>query len=229
MEPRKKLGQEADLYKPDISLGPRAYYEKSRDFALKFYPEEVARISSIDIRNVTPEFFFREYVWVVHATGFSAGAVSKFIDRLFLAYGDYNTLASEKDSDVAKKVLAVCNNPAKMQAVKKTAGIISTGIKNVGWDKFKLTSLSSTDKLSNLPYIGKITCFHLGRNIGLLDSVKPDLHLVRLSNEFGFNSCEEMCISMRGDDKVPLGIVDLYLWYTASTFGTINIKKEGNR
>lgn len=237
MEPHKEIPAGIDLedFRPDVDAGPRAYYEKARDFALRVYPGEVQHIASTKLDELTPEKFFREYIWVVHATGFSAKAVGKFMPRLVDAYGPWETLSKDSFEDMMGRVKLVCNNPQKAGAVQKMARALAESILVDGtpdqarWEEFRDNSLSTTDLLTKLPYIGKVTCFHLGRNIGLLECVKPDLHLIRLAEYWGFPSCDSMCISMRGSDEVPLGIVDLYLWYAASTFGTIHVKKEGQR
>jgi hypothetical protein len=96
------------------------------------------------------------------------------------------------------------------------------------WAEFR-ERMFTTSALAELPYIGKVTCFHLGRNVGLLDCVKPDLHLVRMAEHWGFSDCTEMCKSMGAGSGLPLGIVDLVTWYASSTFGTLEIKREGSR
>jgi hypothetical protein len=86
-----------------------------------------------------------------------------------------------------------------------------------------------------LPYIGKVTAYHLGRNIGLLESVKPDLHLERMAKHWGEKSPETLVKGIQDKhtasvgEYIPAGLVDLCLWYAASTFGTITIKKDGDR
>lgn len=237
MEPHKDLpaGTDLEALRPDVDAGPRAYYEKARDFALSLYPEEVRRIASTKLEDVTPEKFFLEYVWVVHATGFSAKAVGKFMPRLMEAYGPWRVLAGEFFGDVMERVKLACNNPQKAKAVQQMARAMRENVfsgdgwtEQETWERFR-GRIASLDQLAQLPYIGKVTRYHLARNIGLLESVKPDLHLIRLAEHWGFSSCEEMCRAMRGQDDVPLGIVDLYLWYAASTFGTLHVKKDGQR
>jgi endonuclease III len=209
--------------------GPRAYYEKAMAFAREFYGEEVERISSVRLESVTPAFFFQEYVWVVHATGFSAKAVGKFMPRLMAAYGKWDRLGREKFAPAMARVKAVCNNPQKAKAVHSTASRMVAELRDTPWEEWRRENLSSVEKIGELPYVGKITRYHLGRNVGLLDCVKPDLHLVRMADHWGFKDCESMCLAMRGDDEVPLGIVDLAVWYAAATFGTIGIKQDGKR
>jgi len=128
-----------------------------------------------------------------------------------------------------RRVARVCNNPQKAKAVHSTARRLVFELHDEHWEGWRSSNLSTLEKIGELPYIGKITRFHLGRNIGLLDSVKPDLHLVRMADHWGFKDCEAMCREMRGSDDVPLGIVDLAVWYAAATFGTIGIRQAGQR
>lgn len=231
MEPHKELSS-IESWRPDPEAGPDEFFLKSLAFARQFYSEEMDRISSVKLEDVTPDFFFREYVWVVHATGFSAKAVGKFMPRLMEAYGPWESLGAEPPEKAIARVSAVCNNPQKIRSVCSTAALMRNATTAYGWETFRKNRLSRAEMLSDLPYIGKVTRYHLGRNIGLLDCVKPDLHLVRLAQHWGFESCDAMCQSMRRlvlPEIMPLGIVDLVLWYACSTFGTIGIKPEGAR
>lgn len=210
--------------RPDFDSGPEQYFTKAKEFAYANYSDEIKRIWSTKLEDISPHIFFREYIWTVHTTGFSAKAVSRFFPRLMDAYGPYQDLSLE---DLGK-ILKVCNNKQKASAVIKTAQFLTSEIYKYGWREFRASTLSSPELLQKLPYIGKITCFHLARNIGILDSVKPDLHLVRMAKHWGFGTCIDMCKSMQKDD-MPLGIIDLILWYQASTTGTLNIKLDGER
>jgi len=228
MEPHKNLGSGIEEYRPPMNRGARAYFKKAREFAQEYYGDELKRIGSVRFDQVGPNSFFMEYIWVVHATGFSAKAVGKFMPRLTEAYGPWNVLADESWS-FFDRVQPVCNNPQKAKAIWQMATIIRDGTKARDWEAFKQDKLSTPEKLADLPYIGKVTCYHLGRNIGLLDCVKPDLHLIRLAEHFKCKNCVEMCKKMGAGTDLPLGIVDLIVWYAASTFGTLDIKKEGQR
>jgi hypothetical protein len=228
MEPHKLLdGIEA--WRPSTTSATE-YFKKALAFTRKFYGEQIAQIESIRHENVTPESFFCEYIWVVHATGFSARTVGKFIDRLITAYGHWQTLGTESFNDSFIRVRTVCNNLPKARAVHTVATRMVKEIINEGrsWEDFRTVELSSPQVLQRLPYVGKVTCFHLARNIGLLECVKPDLHLVRLAKYWGYPSCEIMCRSVC-PEGMPLGIVDLVFWYAASTFGTVQVRTEGQR
>jgi len=228
MEPHKQLTSSIDIFRPPLTSA-RAYFEKAYAFAREFYSAEMDQIGSVKHDLVEPEYFFREYIWVVHATGFSAKAVGKFMPRLLEAYGPYQELAKRTLDDAIGRVKTVCNNPQKIKAVHATSIFLRDGIKLHGWDKLKKDKLSTPDQLTKLAYVGPVTCFHLARNIGLLDCVKPDLHLIRLAQHWKFKDCVSMCKAMGEGSGLPLGIVDLVVWYAASTFGTLDVRKKGQR
>lgn len=229
MEIHKDLRQ-IDNYEPNLNDSPTEYFEKSLVFVKEFYQDKLNYYLSLEFDKVVPDYFFSEYIWVVHATGFSAKAVGKMMPRLSKAYGPYHTLCNKTEKEMFKDVLPVCNHLAKARAVWETSKILSSEIKNSSWTQFRNEKLSSPQLLQKLPYIGKITCFHLARNIGILESVKPDLHLVRMANKWGFSDCNKMCEEIqeghleKSGEKLPLGIIDLVLWYAASTFGTKSIR-----
>ena len=228
MEPHKQIS-EKEKFRPNLNDGPRPYFEKALAFAREFYKDEMESISSVRFEEIEPTAFFREYIWVVHATGFSAKAVGKFMPRLEAAYGFWCDLGGKEFDEAFVAVKPVCNNPQKAKAIHSMACMMKRELdKKVSWTNFRQEHLSTPEKLAKLPYIGKVTCYHLGRNIGLLECVKPDLHLIRMAEHWGFRTCEEMCRAVR-PEGMPLGIVDLVFWYAASTFGTLEIRQEGSR
>lgn len=237
MEPRRELSDdELGEERPSLSDHPSDYFRKAFAFARRNYAAQMDHIASTVFEEVTPEKFFLEYIWVVHATGFNAKVVGKMMPRLVEAYGSWRELGAEDADVVVDRVRKVCNNPQKIGAVRSTAGLMLTGVPEDGkWADFRDSKLSSPRLLQELSYIGRITCYHLARNIGLLEYVKPDLHLVRLAKHWGFKDCIAMCRDMRtyhetdSGSLLPLGIVDLVLWYACSTFGTLEARAEGDR
>lgn len=100
------------------------YFESAWAFTSKFYSEELERIGSVVFDQVTPEFFFREVIWVIHATGFSAAAVSSFFPDLILSYGDFRTLPT--NTSAVLNATLVCNNPQKINAIVKIASLMNS-------------------------------------------------------------------------------------------------------
>ena len=111
MEPHRELTA-IEGYKPDLT-DPKVYFQKAHTFAKTFYGEDVKRMESVEFKDVTPSFFFEEYVWVVCATGFSAKAVSKFVGRLITELGWFDELAKEEFDVVFNRTKSVLNNKDK--------------------------------------------------------------------------------------------------------------------
>jgi hypothetical protein len=227
LEPHKELSL-TDEERPRLDGTAEGYFRAALAFAERHYGAELRAAASVRLADVTPEHFFREYAWVVHATGFSARAVGRMMPRLLEAYGPWDELARRGEEEALAAVLPVCNNPRKALAVRRTAGLMLGGAEGRGWAAFRDAELSSPEALQRLPWIGPVTRYHLARNVGLLECVKPDLHLARMAEHWGYPGCLEMCEDLR-PEGMPLGIVDLVLWYAASTFGTSGIRKDGSR
>jgi hypothetical protein len=183
--------------------------------------------------NLNERFFMREYVWVVHVSGFSAKVVSKLHPRLLIAHqiederGRYLPIKRILEGDDLKPVFAVCKNRNKAKAIQKVRGLLL----ELGWDNFCKKYVQMTDfghgilvgpdseSLRQLPFMGPALSCHLSRNLGNTDAVKPDLHLIRLAKVYGFDSAFLLCTSLaRG--SLYRGYVDLVLWMASVDCGT---------
>lgn len=191
----------------------RKEYETSRDSILKASKVEVSE-----------HWFFREYVWCVHVAGFSAARVSKFYQKLLVAHNiedDGGAYIQPSQGNVIKgeameRVYAVWRNRAKAATVQKTRQLLV----DVGWPTFKVKFVADRDpgKIGQLPFMGPALSRHLARNLGNVNVVKPDVHLNRLADKYGFESAEAMCKAVSDD---PPGMTDLIIWYAAQDHGTI--------
>lgn len=75
--------------------------------------------------------------------------------------------------------------------------------------------LDKLEFLESLPFIGKITKYHLAKNLGL-DVVKPDRHLVRLAKKYEFADCFELCKWIRNETGDKVSMIDMVLWRAAN-------------
>lgn len=201
------------------------FFSKALEFTKEYYSEDMNRISSTIFSEITPEHFFREYIWCVYTSGFNAKIVSKLFPALLEVYSPLEGVFARGKTDVNAgdlrvQALAIVNNVRKVQSIIDTAFQGGSEIKTSGWVLYRDLKLSSPEKLEKLAYIGPITRYHLARNIGLLNHVKPDLHLVRMAKNWNFDNPISLCKSIQKEFDLPLGIIDLVLWYAASTFGT---------
>jgi len=176
---------------------------------------------------VSEEVFMKNYLWCVYVSGFSAQVVTTNFDRLLEAYGvvcgGHFVEAHATGSPDIEKVFQVWKNKAKFKAMSKTRALI----KELSWPKFHEMYLTEKDPevIGRLPFMGPALSRHLARNIGNMEMVKPDVHMVRLADIFvphvkdsdAVTKTTYLCKEVR---KVcthmfdwPLGKVDMVLWY----------------
>ena len=153
------------------------------------YGSEVDCIDSIKpIEDQDPYAFLLEYVWVVLNAGMKEQVARKIYER-YIENFDISTI----------------RHPSKKKAI---AGMMDNYHK-----KFNelMESDNKVDYLESFSWIGPITKYHLARNIGI-DTVKPDRHLVRLAETFGFGDPLTMCKEIQKDNDTKLGTIDVILW-----------------
>ena len=68
----------------------------------------------------------------------------------------------------------------------------------------------SVEYLETLPFIGKITKYHLAKNLGL-DFCKPDRHLERIAKQYN-TTPEILCKQICESTGERIGVVDIVLW-----------------
>lgn len=88
------------------------------------------------------------------------------------------------------------------------------------WDKYDilfadyLKAESKIEFLQTIPYIGKITCWHLAKSLGE-DCVKPDRHLVRIAAGYDLTP-DNLCEKISGETGYKKCTVDIVLWRSAN-------------
>ena len=174
-----------------IEMDLQEYYKQAQDRVIKAgYQEEIDNIRNIPkFEKCTSDQFFGEYVWCVLSAGMREQTVQKIWDKYF----------ERRD-------------PLVIAHLGKRKAVVAGSKNYVQWFKELRSSKDPIEYLQTLPYIGKTTKYHLARNIGI-DCVKPDRHMVRLGNYFGFENPLEMCLKIQkhiSDEK--LGTIDYVLW-----------------
>ena len=134
------------------------------------------------------EAFLWEYIWVVLNAGMKEQIARKIYERVDASH----------DPDVI-------GHPGKRAAVKRAFREYET------WFAALLATDDKIAFLESLPWIGPITKYHLARNIGI-DCVKPDRHLVRLAERFGYPSPDALCREIQKELGGRIGAIDVVLW-----------------
>ena len=178
------------------------YYDEARNFILDSqYKAEMEWCENRPpFNDIDAETFFFEYVYVVLNAGMKEQIARKMYER-YLEHLNCD----------------VIGHPGKRSAIKKARQNYKEWfqmLKNIQDENSKI------DFFKSLPWIGDITKYHLARNIGI-DTVKPDRHLVRLAEQFGYDTPMDMCLNIQEATGERLGVIDVVLWRYCNLNGSI--------
>jgi len=187
------------------------YFETALAYVTKHYPDELKYVEQRKFSSITAFIFFEEYVFVVLNSGMKYKVAMKMYKN-FMKNADLNTIGHlGKRKAIGEAMHNYADWFLKLQATE---------------DKLAF--------LDSLPFIGKVTKYHLARNLGL-DYAKPDRHLVRLAQiskyacaekkckcagkgerviycTCKFNCVADMCSALATKFNLRIGTVDFVLW-----------------
>lgn len=159
--------------------------------------------------------FLRESAWVVLCSGMRESIVRahfRAISKAFFGWQDASMIVDRKDL-CRNRALRVFNSRRKMEAIISIAAVVvEAGFEQVGR---KLVADDAAAYLQTLPQIGPVTALHLLKNLGR-SIVKPDRHLARLSEQFGYEEPAEFCGRISEIVGDPVAVVDIVLWRAAA-------------
>lgn len=153
-------------------------------------------------QDLTADKFFQQYTFVVLCSYWKEQYARKEWQKYFDT-GDFEVISNRK------KRAAIFN-------ALPNASIWFDRLMKRPDDKHKL------EYIRTLPWMGgEALGYHLARNIGI-DCVKPDRHLKRLADQFGFNSPLELCQHVREEigNGEKIGVIDLIFWRWCNIHGS---------
>ena len=159
------------------------------------FSKELDWASSIKPCRSSPHFAY-EAIHVIVNSGMKAQIAEKILKRVYQAMED-GTPISEAFGHKGK--------------VKAIEWIIEQH--QMAFLRYQTTS----DKLAfleGLPWIGKITKYHLAKNLGH-DCIKPDRHLVRIAESYNTEPWA-MCLKIKEESGDSLALVDSVVWRAAN-------------
>ncbi len=174
---------------------PLNYYDKARSYVLATqYRREVEWCETRPpLETLDGYDFFCEYVWVVLSAGMQSQVAEKIFHRYLENIGNPEKAINHlKKRDAVES--AILNYPIWLKTVKSLK-----------------TDAERVEYLDTLPFIGKITKFHLARNIGI-ECVKPDIWLVRVAKHFGYPTPLDLCEYIKKSIGENLGVIDVVIW-----------------
>lgn len=167
------------------------YYTLKLHLSELGYGKEIGWAENIKICDNSYDFA-NETIWVILNSGMKEQIARKIFNRIMEAL---------KESVDLNEVF---KHTGKVKAIKDV-------IKNCTryfneWNE----SGHNIEYLQTLPFIGKITKFHLAKNLGL-DFCKPDRHLERIAKLYQ-STPERLCSEIAQETGDRIGVVDIVIW-----------------
>lgn len=167
------------------------FYERAKSLCImRGFIDEIKHVDSLKFENQTSSSFLHQYVYVVLNSGISNKAAESMLETL---------LANGIDS---------IRHSYKKDAIKSAFRSYKNWFLELSQEK---TTEAKLEYLFTLPMIGKVTKYHLARNIGL-DVAKPDVHLLRVAQRFKRSDVQEMCQALSNVTGDRIGVVDVIIW-----------------
>lgn len=159
------------------------------------YQEEIEWQESL--KPCDNSFDFRdETIWVILNSGMKEQIARIIINRIRLAI------------DEGRDISTAFNHKGKVAAIKhvrENCGKLFEGYVMAG---------NKIEFLQTIPYIGKITCWHLAKSLGE-DCVKPDRHLVRIASGYDLTP-DNLCEKLSKQTGFRKCTIDIILWRAAN-------------
>jgi hypothetical protein len=192
-----------------------ARYLDAKEFLLDSgYAQEIDWQEDLDINQVTETAFLREAAWVVLSAGMAERVVRSVFPRFTDSFCGWTSASRivRSSEECRRKALRVFRHDGKVDAILE----ISHRVHSLGFaDVHRRIVQGGAEFLATLPYIGRVTSFHLAKNLGI-DVGKPDRHLTRVSSLFGFSSPSDLCAVLAEELAEKQAVVDLVIWRFAT-------------
>jgi len=186
------------------------FYKQAKAYVIDHgYIFEISAVKNRKFEDTTPDNFFRAFVYVVLNSGMKNQIAHKIYCNFIEKFGQVEDVSL---NDI-KSSLRVVGHLGKRSAINDAFQSYSHWFIKL---KSKKTLDEKLEFLESLPWIGKITKYHLARNLGI-DVAKPDRHLVRIAKIFHYgNDVQQMCKDVSDKTGDRIGLVDVILWRYAN-------------
>jgi hypothetical protein len=197
------------------SLAHTYFRIKSELLSSSYFREIIFEDQKTPLHRFTEQEFLKEAAWVILNGGMKENVIRGLFDKISQAFMNWESafLINELRDTCFQRAIRVFGHSGKIGAICDIATILD----KQGINRFQAKiAEDGLDFLSTLPYLGQVTSRHLLKNLGF-DLVKPDRHLLRISEHMGYSSPEEMCFELSEliDEKVS--VIDIVFWRFANS------------
>jgi hypothetical protein len=174
------------------------------------YDSDIDWAESLERVKPDARYVLQEGAWVIVNSGFRYAVARKLWPALTRAFKGFDPYRVKAMSGCLEEALTILNHKPKMLAILKLAYEVTGTGDGDGW-KTIVADAADPPKLTRLSYIGKITCWHYAKVLGV-DCVKPDVHLVRAAAAAGYSTPLALCEALRDRLGERLTVCDSVLW-----------------
>ena len=188
----------------------KAYYIAKQSVLEKGYAPEIDWQYEVSIDRINEKTFLCEAAWVILSSGMRESVIRKKFLDISNAFFNWNSAykITENASYCRSRALQHFKNKAKIDAIL----VLTKQIYIQGFDKILENLLKNgIEYLQQFPFLGPATSFHLAKNIGV-SCAKPDRHLCRIAEIFGYNCVQSLCNDISNITEEPMPVIDLVLW-----------------
>jgi len=157
----------------------RSFFASASEYVSECgYQDERKWYSNLRFETVTERQLLCESAWVILCSGFRENTVRRcfgYISWCFLDWISSTEIVGSADRCIGLATLRF-RHEGKLRAIVSVAQKVS----EVGLENIKTrVSQNPIDTLQEFPYVGRVTAFHLAKNLGL-PFAKPDRHMEAL-------------------------------------------------
>lgn len=168
-----------------------------------------------ELSEISESEFLEELAWVILSAGMAESVVRRKFPQISQSFCNWKSAhqISENATECVANALSYFRHEGKIKAIAAAAAMLAMP---GSFERLReRILLDPINELQSFSYIGRITAFHLAKNVGV-KVAKPDRHLVRLAHSNGFESAHQFCETIAQFLGEDIRRVDSVLWRFAT-------------
>jgi hypothetical protein len=177
------------------------------------FEHEIDWQEDVRVESFTESDFLRESAWVILCSGMRERVVCSIFPSLTEVFFGWESarLIAEHAEECIGRAQSLFRHSGKITAIANAARYAAEhGVERI---RGRLVNEGPVI-LSELAFIGPVTCLHLAKNLGVA-TAKPDRHLLRIAHATGYTP-DELCHEISRVTQHSIGVIDLVLWRYAT-------------